>query len=200
MQDLLRQEAQREADVQELDEQVPCLFRVLVPVVTVTAWQMDRERINASLQDIGSGNGSFEAARGNPCSDSESFVQRVAHPYDELGDVHSAGRLIDGVVCDACGARKWPGEGMSCCGTHRSIVLPDSHTIPAPPELLSRFMDPNYAHYDADLGRVWRGHSRGINSCLAFASSQVREAHLPGGRGAPPYFAINGAVCPALAA
>ena len=53
MQDLLRQEAQREADVQELDEQVPCLFRVLLPVVTVTAWQMDRERINASLQDMG---------------------------------------------------------------------------------------------------------------------------------------------------
>ena len=34
---------------QELDEQVLCLFRVLMPVVTVTAWQMDRERINASL-------------------------------------------------------------------------------------------------------------------------------------------------------
>ena len=32
MQDLLRQEAQREADVQELDEQVLCLFRVLLAV------------------------------------------------------------------------------------------------------------------------------------------------------------------------
>ena len=30
--DLLRQEAQREADVQELDEQVLCLFRVLLAV------------------------------------------------------------------------------------------------------------------------------------------------------------------------
>ena len=33
-----------------------------------------------------------------------------------------------------------------------------------------------------------------ITSCLAFASSQVREAHLPGGRGAPPHFAVNGAI------
>ena len=49
MQDLLRQEAQREADVQELDEQVPCLFRVLLAVVTVTAWQMDRDRINRGM-------------------------------------------------------------------------------------------------------------------------------------------------------
>ena len=49
MQDLLRQDAQREADVQELDEQVPCLFRVLLAVVTVTAWQMDRDRINRGM-------------------------------------------------------------------------------------------------------------------------------------------------------
>ena len=63
MQDLLRQEAQREADVQELDEQVPCLFRVLLAVVTVTAWQMDRDRISTSLQDIGSGNGHVHNTR-----------------------------------------------------------------------------------------------------------------------------------------
>ena len=49
MQDLLRQEALRQADVQELDEQVPCLFRVLLAVVTVTAWQMDRDRINRGM-------------------------------------------------------------------------------------------------------------------------------------------------------
>ena len=49
MQDLLRQEALRQADVQELDEQVPCLFRVLLAVVTVTAWQMDRDRINRDM-------------------------------------------------------------------------------------------------------------------------------------------------------
>ena len=47
--DLLRQEALREADVQELDEQVPSLFRVLLAVVTVTAWQMDRDRINRGM-------------------------------------------------------------------------------------------------------------------------------------------------------
>lgn len=127
--------------MQELDEQVPCLFRLLVPVVTVTAWQMDRERINASLQDIGSGNGSFEAARGNPCSDSESFAQRVAHPYDELGDVHSVGHLGQGPTCQSCGALTWPGERMSCCydrghagaqlySEHRLKFLNDDATWP----------------------------------------------------------------------
>ena len=35
--------------MQELDEQVPCLFRVLLAVVTVTAWQMDRDSINRGM-------------------------------------------------------------------------------------------------------------------------------------------------------
>ena len=133
-------------------------------------------------------------ARGNPCSDSAAFAARTADDADRLGDRHSVGHLGQGVTCQSCGALTWPQERMSCCGAHNSVVLPAEHIVPEPPDVIRSIMDPAFANYDADLGRVWRDHSRAINSCLAFASSQVREAHLPGGRGAPPHFAVNGAI------
>jgi len=55
-------------------------------------------------------------------------------------------------------------------------------------------MDLNYAGFDAELHRVWKKHSCAVNSCLAFASTQVRELHMQGGRG-PPHFVVNGQVC-----
>ena len=36
--------------------------------------------------------------------------------------------------------------------------------------------------------------SRAINQCLAFASSQVAEANIPGGGSAPPAFVVNGEI------
>jgi hypothetical protein len=204
MQDLLRQEAQREADVQELDEQVR-REEERVQQVTMLAWpDMRLQAHSLALHDcvrlqaqeeqrIREVNGEG-TARGNPCSDSAAFAARTADPHDHLGERHSVGHLGQGATCQSCGALTWPGERMSCCGAHRSVVLPAEHTIPEPPDVIRAIMDPAFANYDADLGRVWRDHSRAINSCLAFASSQVREAHLPGGRGAPPHFSVNGAI------
>ena len=64
------------------------------------------------------------------------------------------------------------------------------------PEQMQRIVDPQNENHDATAFRLWKSRSRSLNSCTAFASTQVREAHIPPprGGGAPPQFILNGHV------
>ena len=96
-------------------------------------------------------------ARSNPCSDEAAYAAREADVSDPLGRVHDIGALVR--ACDACGAWKFPGEGMSCCGARNGrppgIVAPPLTHIPPPaPAELRQIMDPNYSGFDRELHRV----------------------------------------------
>ena len=105
------------------------------------------------------------------------------------------------VTCEHCHARKYHSEKLRCCGEgHGGSVHAGMPVVRPPPPELCEIIEPERADrglpFDQQAFNVWKRHSRAINSCLAFASTQVREAHVPppGGGGAPPFFAINGSV------
>ena len=94
-------------------------------------------------------------------------------------------------------------EKLICCGTHQSIALPAAHArcgpdCPPVPDALRNMLDPCALNFNAEHHAIWKRHSRSLNSCLAFASSQVREAHMRAprrpGATAPPHFVVNGEI------
>ena len=140
------------------------------------------------------------AACGNPNDDPDLFMRRMQDPSDPLGKLFIGGYSPLDIgelrhACPHCRALKYARtapdgtvmnssiENVQCCGAHRSIVLPPAHCMGPIPDAMRNIVDPFALNFNPQHYELWKTRSRSLNSSLAFASSQVRECHLPAPHG-----------------